>query len=343
MTIGVVTLSSLVCGFLSQFSHADIYANLIFVLAVLIISRLTDGYVYGIFTSIIAVFIVNNIFTYPYFAFNFTIEGYPLTFAIMLIVSIITSTLTTQIKQHENARVETEKELLRTNLLKAISHDIRTPLTAIIGSTDAMLENESLLTDEQKRTLLRDARDEAKWLIRMTENILSVTSVDGEVRLNKKHEVLEEIVGEAVQTFKKHYPDMPVSVSIPSDVIFFSVDATLLKQVLMNIMENAVIHGVTTTHIALTAKKSDDSIQFSIENDGAPISSQILPQIFKRGYYMAEGDGEAFSRRNMGIGLHVCASIIRAHGGNITAKNTDEGVTFSFSLPLPKEGAEYEQ
>jgi two-component system sensor histidine kinase KdpD len=161
LTVAAIMISSGLCGVLSLFSSGDVHVPLVFVLTVLVVSRFTEGYFYGIFTSVAAEFGVNYVFTYPYFAFDFTIAGYPLTFLSMLAVSVITSTLTTQIKQQEKLRVETEKEKLRANLLRAISHDLRTPLTSIAGSTSILLEDENRLEDEQKRFLLREVRDDA--------------------------------------------------------------------------------------------------------------------------------------------------------------------------------------
>ncbi|MDR1379152.1 MAG: DUF4118 domain-containing protein [Synergistaceae bacterium] len=334
MTAFIIAVSTLLCGVSSFFSSTDIYAPLIFVLTVLMVSRLTEGYFYGIFTSIIAVFGVNYVFTYPYFAFNFTISGYPLTFFTMLAVSVITSTLTTQIKQQEKLRIETEKEKLRANLLRAISHDLRTPLTSIVGSTSAILEDENRLTDDQKRDLLREVRDDALWLIRMVENLLSITRMGGEAAIHKQPEVLEELVGSAVHKFRRGYPTAPLHVSIPDEPIFIYVDIILIEQVLMNLMENAINHGKPLTRINLSTIVEREEVIFSVENDGKQIDESILSRLFDGYCARTDERGEIGSRRNMGIGLSVCASIIKAHGGKISAENiASGGVRFRFSLP----------
>jgi two-component system sensor histidine kinase KdpD len=334
-TAAAIAVSASLCGFLSLFSSSDIHVPLIFVLTVLIVSRLTEGYFYGIFTSIIAVFGVNYVFTYPYFAFNFTISGYPLTFCTMLAVSLITSALTTQIKQQEKLRIETEKEKLRANLLRAISHDLRTPLTSIVGSSSAILEDKSSLFSDQKRALLQEVRDDALWLIRMVENLLSITRMGGEADIHKQPEVLEELVGSAVYKFRKSYPDMPLRVSVPDEPIFIPADIILIEQVLMNLMENAVIHGKTLTHISLSAVAERGKVIFSVENDGEKIDEHALPHLFDGHYARPDKKGEAGSKRNMGIGLSVCTSIVKAHNGSISAENLSSGgVRFFFSLPL---------
>jgi two-component system sensor histidine kinase KdpD len=339
-TVVAIAVSASLCGFLGLFSSSDIHVPLIFVLTVLIVSRLTEGYFYGIFTSVVAVFGVNYVFTYPYFAFNFTISGYPVTFLTMLAVSVITSTLTTQIKQQEKLRVETEKEKLRANLLRAISHDLRTPLTSIVGSTSAVLEGENLF-DDQKRALLQEVRDDALWLIRMVENLLFITRMGGEAVIHKQPEVLEELIGSAVYKFRKSHPGMSLRVSIPAEPIFIPADVILIEQVLMNLMENAVVHGKTLTRIDLSVvvddkkkKKKGKKVTFSVENDGERIDENVLPHLFDGHYARADKKGEAGSKRNMGIGLSVCTSIVKAHCGEISAENLPGGVRFRFSLPL---------
>ncbi len=166
---------------LHRVSNSDFHVPMLFVLAVLFISLLTDGYVYGIIASMAAVIGVNYIFTYPYFALNFTITGYPMTFLTMLAVSICVSALTTRIKKQEQIRLEVEKEKTRANLLRAISHDIRTPLTSIVGSASGILENQKVLTQEREMELVQDIKDEAQWLIRIVENLLSVTGSMGKM------------------------------------------------------------------------------------------------------------------------------------------------------------------
>jgi len=180
ITAIVLGIAALFCLLLQQFVTTDIHVPLLFVLAVLFVSRFTDGYLYGIVASMLGVIGVNYVFTYPYFEINFTIAGYPLTFLVMLAVSVIVGTLTTQIKQQEEIRLEAEKEKMRGNLLRAVSHDIRTPLTSIVGSASGILDNRRVLSEEKILELVKDIRDEAQWLIRIVENLLSVTRINGE-------------------------------------------------------------------------------------------------------------------------------------------------------------------
>lgn len=198
------------CALLRLSNSGDGFASPIFVLAVLLISRLTTGYLYGLVAALLGVVCVNYVFTYPYLALNFTLSGYPLSFLAFLGVSIITSTLTSQAKQQQELRVENEKEKMRANLLRSVSHDIRTPLTSIVGATSTILETPTLSPAEQ-RDLLEDVRDDAQWLIQVVENLLSITRIGSDPAcIHKEAEPAEEILGVAVQKFRKRYPDVSV-------------------------------------------------------------------------------------------------------------------------------------
>ena len=309
------------------------FASPVFVLAVLLVSRLTTGYLYGLIAAVVGVVCVNFIFTYPYWALNFTISGYPLTFLTFLAVSIITCALTTQVRQSERLRSENEKEKMRANLLRSVSHDIRTPLTSIVGSTSAVLENPGL-SPAERQELLEDARDDAQWLIRVVENLLSITRIgDDQAQIRKEPEAAEEVLGEVVQKFRRRFPGIAVSVEAPAELLLVPMDPILISQVLSNLLENAAAHGRPTTRIRLSVRAADGSALFSVEDDGGGIPEKELPSLFDGTLKHSEtpsGDG----KRNMGLGLSVCLAIVRAHGGAMYAKNLEHGAEVSFSLPL---------
>jgi len=308
------------------------FASSVFMLAVALIARFTSGYIYGILASLLSVFFVNYIFTYPYWEFNMTITGYPLTFITMLFVSICISTLTTRIKKAEQLRLEMEMEKMRGNLLRSISHDIRTPLTSIVGSSSVLLES-SDLDAQQKNELLFEINKDARWLARITENILSVTKLsNGRVTLKKEYEVLEEIVSSAIVKFRKTHGAMPISVSKPEDILLTPMDATLIEQVILNLLDNAVTHGKRTTKIEISITKQADCIALRVSDDGNGIPPHIFPHLFDGRASACKP--QADEGRNMGIGLSVCQSIINAHGGMIRAFNNEHGgASFEFSLP----------
>ena len=154
-------------------------AMLIFMLAVFVTSMYTEGYAWGVAASLISVLAVNFAFLSPYFAFNFTLSENLFSGLVMLVVSIMTSTLTTRIKKQEQLWMESETEKMRATLLRAVSHDLRTPLTSIYGACSTVIENYDSLEKEQKLKLLGEACSDAQWLNRMVENLLSVTRFDG--------------------------------------------------------------------------------------------------------------------------------------------------------------------
>ena len=338
LLVSAVILSCAIglCSLLRLADSSDGFASPVFVLAVLLISRLTTGYLFGLIASVLGVICVNFVFTYPYWAVNFTISGYPLTFLTFLMVSVITGTLTAQAKQQERLRAENEKEKMRANLLRSVSHDIRTPLTAILGATSAVLENPQM-SPSDRQVLLEDVRDDAQWLIQVVENLLSITRIGGDqARISKGPEAAEEILAEAARKFRRRFPQVSVSVTAPESLLMVPMDPILIAQVLSNLLENAVLHGGTTTAISLSVQKEGDFARFSVRDNGRGIPEKSLPTLFDGTMQHSEtptSDG----KRNMGLGLSVCLAIVRAHGGTMEAQNLETGAEFSFRLPLNKE------
>ena len=329
----VMALGSAVCMLLQHVTETDMHVPIIFVLVVLLTALLTNGFFYGILASLTSVFAVNWAFTYPYMKLDFSPIGYPLTFITMLAVSIAASMLASGMKQTEKFRHETAAEKMRATLLRSVSHDLRTPLTGIVGSISAVLENKNM-NEESKRELLINARDDAEWLYRIVENLLSVTKISGSANLHKVEELMEEVIGEAVGKFKKKHPEIRVSVRCPEEPLFILMDAMLIEQVLANLLDNSVIHGKSTDAIGITVYDHEKSrITVAIKDNGQGIDEEILPHLFD-GSLEPGGSKTDDDNRFMGIGLAVCKTIIDAHGGEISAQNlTGGGAKFSFTLP----------
>ena len=336
LTAAVLAAAVGFCAALSRLAEGDTYVGFLFVLAVVCVSRWTEGYFWGIFASFFGVVCVNYVFTYPYWEINFTMTGYPLTFVTLLAVALMVSTMTTQIKRQERLRLETEREAMRADLLRAMSHDIRTPLTSIVGNTAAVLEDQGALTTEQKRSLLKDVNEDAQWLIRMVENILSITRIRGGAeRLATEYEAAEEIVGVAANKFSRRFPRSEVSVEAPDEVLLVPMDATLIQQVILNLLENAVIHG-SAQHIRLRVERDGENACFTVSDDGRGIAKDKLPTLFDAAPAAPRGGSDG--KKNMGIGLSVCRSIVKAHGGTMTAENQENGgACFRFYIPLKEE------
>lgn len=461
----------------------------IYMLAVAIISFSTEGYIWGALASIGGVVGVNFFFTFPYFALNFSISGYPITFTIMLLMSILTSFLTAKVKkaaiissvgkkraetlnemskailttsdldsltemavdyfheanqcstiiylgspmspekmkiktvnevdeniftsileqqvafsayengvsigaeinnssqnckgtyipiatsdkkygvvgflfdsskliledtynyidvmiaqtilalqklhmteQAQEILLETEKEKMRSNLLRAVSHDLRTPLTGIIGSASTLLENGSMIGEQTCRKMLSDIQQDAEWLIHMVENLLSVTRISGgTTNLKKQDEIIEEVVGEAVDRIRKRFPTAEVHVKVPHELLIVPMDATLIEQVLINLMENSIRHSGSTLPISLKVSKKKSGAVFTVSDQGKGIDPSRIPDIFDG----KPNKGSSDSSRGIGIGLSICKSIILAHDGKIFAENNlNGGASFTFVLPV---------
>jgi two-component system sensor histidine kinase KdpD len=252
---------------------------------------------------------------------------------IMIAIAILTSALTTKLKQHEAMKAESEKERMRANLLRAVSHDLRTPLTTIYGSSTTLLENSQAMTEAQKTKIVTGIKEDAEWLVRMVENLLSVTRIDsGQVKIIKTPTVLDELIDAVILKFKKRYPAQSVEIELPDDVVIIPMDAILIEQVIVNILENAVQHAEGMTVLKLRVFTLGNKAIFEIKDNGCGINPKRLETLFT-GYYTQEYEIADSQKKNAGIGLSVCATIIKAHGGSIKAENQKTGgAVFRFVL-----------
>lgn len=346
-------------------SHIFFFQNfesnipMIYVLATFLISRFTRGYRWGILSSVISVLLINWRFIYPYFRINFMIDGYPIMFISILVIAIITNMTTTSLNvQKEEAierekkleklneynqqinelQIEREKEAMRSNLLRAISHDLRTPLTGMIGASATYLEAKDYLDEEAKDQLIMGIQEDANWLLNMVENLLSITRIqndnDGETaHVKKTPEPLEEIVSSAVIRFQKRYPEGKVHVKIPSDFLLVPMDPMLIEQVIMNLLENAWIHSGQKDRIDFYVRQEGMEVAFYVKDYGDGIEDEQMKHLFDG----CAGAKDKETRKGMGIGLTICKTIIQAHQGRISARNHEKGAEFYFTLPLEKE------
>lgn len=344
-TLGVLIAATLISMVISDMLIQNSNVSIVYTLAVLVVACITPGYFYGYIAALLSVFGVNYFFTAPYWAFNFSLTGYPITFLTLLIVSTLSSTLMTRYREQvtrakllmeERNRValEIESERLRSNLLRAISHDLRTPLTCISGAISVLLESEMSLPDDAKRQLYRDIDENSQWLIRIVENLLSSTRItNASSPIKKTSEMAEEIIAEAASQLRRRFPDIQLTACVPDQPLLVPMDATLIEQVLINLIENAVYHSHGEAPIELALVANANKAEFSVRDHGVGIDEDNMLKYFN-GCGVIKRD-RSDSKRGMGIGLSVCASIIKAHGGILLAKNApDGGAVFSFWLPL---------
>ena len=332
----IIALGFALCLFIKKTFATDILIPAVMVLSVFLISVFTDGYVYGIVASIISVIIVNFAFTFPYFKIDFMIPENITSAVIMIAIAFITCGFTSKIKHQEMLKKESEMEKMRANLLRAVSHDFRTPLTTIYGASSALIESGREFTDEQREKMLRGIQQDSQWLYRMVENLLSVTRLDGDINLIKTPIALDELVDSVLIKFAKRYPDQEVNVELPDELVIIPMDAILIEQVIINILENAVQHADGMQHLSLRVSHDEDRVVFEIEDDGAGIPDDRMRHLFDGGLFAYNSDivsADCRQRSNAGIGLSVCATIIKAHGGEISAYNSKSGgAVFRFTL-----------
>ncbi len=340
--------------------HTGVENNsaLVFVLAVTIISVITTGYLFGVAASIIGGLCINYYFMYPYAAFDLSYAGYPVALLSMVTISIIVCALTSRVKlmaleavkreqstkalyeanqrlNEENAAIQLEaaRETIRGNILRSVSHDLRTPLTAISGAASVLISSEEMQS-EKTLSLLSDIKNDADSLITMVENLLSITRIqDSSVPLKKRDELLEEVAGDAVLAIRRRFPTTRIEMELSEDIMFVPMDPLLIKQVLVNLLENSIRHSGSSQPVLLRLYREEDQAVVEVRDHGCGLSPEVLELIQSGRQIPRDMPGD--SSRGMGIGLSVCQSIIKAHDGQFAAQNSSEGgALFRFSLPL---------
>ena len=245
------------------------------------------------------------------------------------------------LEQRECAAVTAKNEQLRANLLRSISHDLRTPLTSISGNAAILMERGEALTADKRRSLAGAVYDDAQWLINLVENLLSITRIEnGTIRLNRQPELLDDIFQEALAHLDRAAERHHIAVELPDDLLMAEMDARLIVQVLINLLNNAIKYTPPGSHILLTARSEGQWVRFAVADDGPGIPEKERGKLFEMFYTAGKRRGD--SRRGMGLGLSLCRSIVRAHGGEITMEpNQPHGSIFTFTLKR-KEAADLE-
>lgn len=352
---GAYLVSSILIGH----TGAENNSALVFVLSVVVISYLTDGYLYGFAASLFSGFCINYFFMFPYRAFSLSYAGYPVAMVSMVAISGVVCALTTRVKllakeaisreqktkalyelneklneEKTAIQLEAARETIRGNILRAVSHDLRTPLTAISGAAAVLLSSEEVKNSEKNLSLVQDIKSDADSLIAMVENLLSITKIrDGTMPLNKREEMLEEVAGDALLTIRRRFPDYTVTLDLSDDILYLPMEPMLIKQVIVNLLENAIRHSGDRDGIRLHLFRQDDWAVVEVRDHGKGISQEV-GQAVQSGRHLAN-DLSGDSSRGMGIGLSVCQSIIKVHNGFFAAGNDPSGgAVFRFGLPM---------
>lgn len=314
------------------FSPLSLNCILVFVLFIMLASCRAADWPYGILCSFFAVLCLNN--RRQYISADCPADTL-LALAILSFLSLRTFRLARQAVASKRLLAEAETEKMRANLLRAISHDLRSPLTGIIGNSLTYLEHQDSLTNDEKETLVRNIYDASSWLVNMVENLLTVTHIrNHSLTISTREESVEEVVAEALQRIEKRHPDCSIHVSVPEDFVMIPMDAFLIEQVTVNLLENALLHSGTDAPIDFIAENYPDYVSFTIRDYGNGIPKHKLEHLFEDSYY---SDPLADAQTGMGIGLVICKTIITAHHGTITGHNHSDGAEFIFTLPKRKE------
>ncbi|MBO4562453.1 MAG: sensor histidine kinase KdpD [Clostridia bacterium] len=237
-------------------------------------------------------------------------------------------------KGREEAAVLARNEKLRANLLRAISHDLRTPLTSISGNADTLLDGFGMLDDETSRSLLSDIRDDSEWLAGLVENLLSISKMgDGSIRLDFSDQVVDDVLEEAIRHIDRDGAKHRIRLDLRGEPMLARMDARLIIQVIINLVNNAVKHTPTGSEITVSAAAENGNALISVSDNGPGIPDEMKRRVFEM-FFTGDSDiGD--SRRSLGLGLPLCRSILEAHGSELVlTDNEPSGCVFSFKLPL---------
>lgn len=237
-------------------------------------------------------------------------------------------------EQQNRIMMNAEKERLRANLLRAISHDLRTPLTSISGNCSVLLTENSGIEEAERRKILEGIYEDSLWLINLVENILAVTRIDdGKLSINKQPELIQDLISEALLHIDRHSAEHRIDVKMDDDLLMVRVDAHLIIQAIINIVNNAIVYTQPGSQIIIRSFRQEKWAVIEIADNGKGIPEKDKKQIFDMFYTANNEIGD--SRRGLGLGLSLCKSIVNAHGGEIYVKdNTPHGTVFGFTLEL---------
>lgn len=291
-------------------------------------------------TSILSVACFDFFFVHPYFTFAVADTQYLLTFAVMLTVAILISTLTTRVKEQvravSQAEVQIETERMRNALLSSLSHDLRTPLATITGATTTLLEDADKLSDENRLELTQIINEESERLNRLVSNLLDMTRLEvGSIAVNKEWQALDEVIGSSLARLSKKLDKRKVTVNMEPKLLLVPIDAVLMEQVFVNLLENALKYSPSDSTISINARLFEGTkAVIEVLDRGAGLLPDDEQKVFTK-FYRGQSTSQS---PGTGLGLTICKGIVQAHGGSIDARNREGGGAV-FTITLPVEGA----
>ena len=308
---------------------------MVYLLAVVIVAlRFSRGP--AVATSVLSIVLFDLVFVPPQGLFTVDDAQYLLTFAIMLAVALIISGLVDdvrrQAKTQAGAEAAAQTERVRNTLLASISHDLRTPLAVMVGASSSLAERGERLPPEERRALARSIFMHAREMSELVTKVLEMTRLEcGEIRLERDWNSIADIAGAVLARLRERLAQHRVIVELPGELPLVRVDAALIDQALVNLLENAAKHTPAGTVVRLRAKAQGGEIVVSVEDFGPGLPEADLERVFAK---FQHGAAEA-AAGGVGLGLAICRAIVLLHGGRIWAERLPEvGTAFRFSLPL---------
>ena len=338
VSVAIQALTVVVAMALDALGFSEAATVIVFVLGVLLTAEFTTRPVYCLVASVLSILCFNFFLAYPRFTFRIEGTGVPGTIVVMFVVALFASYLVMRMRENERksaeASLKAQNEQLRANLLRSVSHDLRTPLTAITGNADMLLDNSANLTDEERRRLVHDVYDDATWLVGVVENLLAVTRLEeGEVLLNRNVELVDDVVEEAMRHVSRDASQHHIVVEPSGELLLARMDAQVIVQVVVNLVNNAIGHTQQGSRIVIGVRREGEYAVVSVADDGPGVSDADKRHVFEPFY--TTGGISTDSRRGIGLGLSLCRSLVEAHGGTMRVEDVQpHGARFSFTLPL---------
>lgn len=321
-TLGLVAAATSV-GTLAR-DHLGEPDLVLFYLLVVVVAAARFGRGPSLVAATLSVLAFDFFFVPPYYTFLVHEKRYVVTFAIMLVVSLVTSRL--------SHRATTEER--RSSLLSALSHDLRTPLAAITGAATTLRDESAAIDSAQRREMLDTICEEAERLERLVRNLLDMTRLEsGALAVKRQWLPLEEIVGSALTRLESQLEGRPVRTDLPADLPLVSVDAVLLEQVFVNLLENAAKYTPAGSAVEIVARAGDGAVAIEVADRGPGITSGDESRLFEK--FFRGRNPESTGSAGAGLGLAICRGVISAHGGTIAAANRPGGgAAFRMVLPI---------
>lgn len=291
----------------------------------------------AILSSALGVLCFDFFFVPPRYAFAVSDTEYIFTFLVMFAVALTISHLALRLRNESEtarlAQLESEKDRVRSSLLSSISHDLKTPLAAIIGSASSLLQRASL-KDPEARDLLENIQTEGERLTRLVHNVIETSRLESGTILRKERCSLEELIGVSIERVEKLIGDRKVTLDIPDNLPLIELDEVLMQQLFINLLENAARHTPPGTQIDLSAWLEGNSLWVQFADRGPGLAADELERVFEKFYHAKS------SAAGAGLGLAICRAIANAHGGRIWAENRPGGgAVFRLVLPVESKNA----